>query len=1062
MKTLKRFTFFSLFIFISCLIIAQNKDARTYSGRVTDEKGEVLVGANIVESSNEANGTTTDEKGNYSITLPNRSDSLTVSYIGFTTQHIRVGSNRIIDIILSETKSELQELVVVGYGQMKKISLVSAQSQVNVEAMKTPSPNLTTTIAGQTPGVVVVQRTGEPGHDGADIWIRGISTFSGNSSPLVLVDGVERSWSNIDPNDIESFNVLKDASATAVYGVRGANGVILITTKQGTAGKPQFTVDYYAGATQLMGQVKLADAFQYMDAVNEAYNNVGLPPSYTQSYINAVKMANGYMPNTNPLIYNKYLYPDVDWMKELFNNYGSNNRLNFSVRGGVPNASYYVSASYYGETGLTKTDDLQKYNASMSFHRYNFLSNVTLKPFSKTKIEVGIQGYVTTGNYPGNSSGTINDAYNQAMWINPVAFPVVNQDGTVSGVKTGGGDFVNPYAMIARSGYATEKSNQINSNIKITQNLDFFDFLKGLSFYAMYAYDGYNFERWNFTKNEPAYGPVAPIDGNTGLYINPTDIYGNIAYTQTRSGSNSLTFNYDWNNGDNRSGNRNEYFETALNYSRTFNNLHSVSGLLLFNAISNNTTVYPTSIYDALPKRNAGLAGRVTYSYADRYLVEGNFGYNGSDNFLPSHRYGFFPSIGLGWVISNESFWNQLKETIPYFKIRYSNGYIGNDVVPNRRFAYSTLVGGSNAYWFGPANTQVNGYAVTDYGSDVTWETSHKQDVGLDFKVFDLSITADYFYEFRNGIFLQRRSIPTFAGLVNMPWGNIGETSNKGIEASLVYTKNITKDLSLEVRGNITHNKAVILNDDQPPQPYSWLEDKGHGMLAFRGYVAAGLFTSEEDIKNNNVCQFGEQYPGQITKPGDIKYVDLNDDGKIDQYDMKVINENGDVPNVYYGFGATVKWRNFSIGGLFNGTQGAKRYVNGKTVWPFYSDGIGNMFSNINDRWQDSDPTNQNVFYPRLSPAISSGIAENQNNYQPSTWWLKNVDYLQFKQLSVTYDVPKSICEKLLLAKLQIYIMGNNLWMWSPFTLWDAELNTGNGTLYPDIRTVSLGVTFNF
>jgi len=1061
MKTQKRFIVFILFIFISCLIIAQNKEARTYSGRVTDEKGEILVGANVTESSNPTNGTTTDDHGNYSITLSERSDSLTVSYIGFVTRHLRVGSNRIVDIILSETKSELQELVVVGYGQQKKISVVSAQSSVNVGTLKTPAPNLTTSIAGQAPGVVVVQRTGEPGHDGADIWIRGISTFSGNSGPLILVDGVERSWNNIDPNDIETFTILKDASATAVYGVRGANGVVLITTKQGVAGKPQFTVDYYAGATQLMGQVKLADAFQYMGAVNEAYNNIGQSPFYSQNYINAVKMSNGFMTNSDPTIYNKYLYPDVDWIKELFNKYGSNNRLNFSVRGGVPNASYYVSASYYGETGLTKTDDLQQYNARMSFHRYNFVSNVTLKPFSKTKIEVGLSGYVTDGNYPGSSSGTINDAYNQAMWINPVAFPVLNQDGTVSGVKTGGGDFVNPYAMIARGGYATQKSNQITSNIKITQNLDFFDFLKGLSFYAMYAYDGYNYEQWSFTKNEPAYGPSAGVD-NDGLYINPLDENGNITYTQTRSGSNNLSFNSDWGNGDNRSGNRNEYFETAFNYSRIFNKVHSVTGLLLFNAISNNTTIFPGSIYDALPKRNSGLAGRVTYSYADKYLVEGNFGYNGSDNFLPSHRYGFFPSIGLGWVISSESFWDRLKEVVPFFKIRYSNGYIGNDVVPNRRFAYATLVGGSGAYWFGPGNNQVNGYAVTDYGSDVTWETSHKQDAGVDLKVFDLSITADYFYEYRKGIFLQRQSIPLFAGLVNMPWGNIGEASNKGLELSLVYSKKFSKDVSLEVRGNLTHNHAVILNDDQPPQAYPWLENKGHGMLAFRGYVAEGLFTSDADINTNNICQFGEQYPGQITKPGDIKYKDLNGDGKIDQNDMQVINENGDVPNVYYGFGATVKWRNFSIGGLFNGTQGAKRYVNGKTVWPFYSDGICNMFSNIDNRWQATDPSNQNVFYPRLSPAVGDGIAENQNNFQPSTWWLKDVDYLQFKQLSITYDVPKRICEKLLLEKLQVYVMGNNLWMWSPFTLWDAELNTGNGTVYPDIKTISLGITFNF
>lgn len=669
------------------------------TGRVSDEKGELLIGVSVQEKGT-TNGTITDTNGQYNLKLTSYNPILIVSYIGYKSQEVKVGKQKVLDVILAEDVSSLDEVVVVAYGHQRKVSVVGAQSSMKIEDIKMPTANLSSAIAGRLPGVVAVQRSGEPGHDDSDLWIRGISTLAGqNSKPLVLVDGVERSFNNIDPEDIESFTVLKDASATAVYGVRGANGVILIKTKPGKVGKPQFSVDYYEGFVTLTKKPEMADAFTYMDAANEAYMDTRGSMLYSPQYIEATKKAHGLLPNDNPLMFNPYLYPNVDWMNELFNDWGHNRRVNVSVRGGVPNATYYVSLSYYNEKGLTRTAEMENYDANIRYDRYNYTANLNLKPTETTTIDLGFNGFLSMGNYPQQST---SDLFASAMEINPVYLPLMMPDGSVPGISTNG-DLRNPYADLTRRGYKNEARNQLNSNIRLTQDLGFWKWSKGLTASAMLAFDVHNSRDLKYNKREDTYNFAGTKDEN-GLWNDDVfDADGNYRYALTYTGHKDLAFDQG------ASDSRSTYFEASLNYDRSFG-LHRIGGLLLYNQ-----KIYRSSsdnLIGSLPYKQQGLAARATYSWNDRYFFEANLGYNGSENFSPEKRFGFFPAFGLGWAISNEAWWESLQETVSYFKVRYTDGLVGTDAVTGRRFMYLDQMASVDGYRFGDQNNGVGGWGV--------------------------------------------------------------------------------------------------------------------------------------------------------------------------------------------------------------------------------------------------------------------------------------------------------------------------------------------------------------
>ena len=1024
----------------------QQQNKRKISGRVTDIKGEPLIGVNVTVDG-DANGSITNMDGLYEIFVTKKSVVLKFTYIGFKTSEIRTNaSTNIYDVTLEEQVNELEETVIVGYGTQRKISNIGAQSSMKMEDIKTPSASLTTTLAGRLAGVVAVQRTGEPGKDAADIWIRGISTPN-TSSPLVLVDGVERSFNDIDPEDIESLTTLKDASATAVYGVRGANGVILIKTKPGKVGKPTVSADYYESFTRFTKMVDLADGITYMNAANEAMRNDGIATKYTEDQIRNT------IAGKDP-----YLYPNVDWLKEIFNDWGHNRRVNVNVRGGSEKVAYYASVSYFNETGMTVTDkNINTYDSKMKYSRYNFTTNLNIDVTPTTKVEIGAQGYLGEGNYPAISSA---DLYNAAMSISPVEYPkmfFVNGEAFVPGTSTNN-NFNNPYSQATRRGYDNLTKNQIYSNLRVTQDLDMLT--KGLKLTAMYAFDVYNEIHVHQDRAESTYNFL-----DTSV---PYDMNGQPILQRIYEGSNVLSYKQE------TSGNKKTYLEASLNYDRTFNDDHRVSALFLFNQQSK--LLYPKgTLEDAIPYRMMGIAGRATYSWKDRYFAEFNIGYNGAENFSPKHRFGTFPAFGVGWVVSNEKFWQPLSKAVSFLKIRYTDGKVGNSEVSDRRFMYLDQMkeNGDYGYKFGPNGTKWSGYETVNMAVDLIWEESRKQDLGIDLKLFndDLSIVFDLFKERRENILLKREhSMPSFLGYnTSAPYGNIGIIENKGFDGTIEYNKRINKDWVIALRGNVTFNKDKWIQGELPEQKYEWMNQYGRNINGAKGYVAEGLFTQAEiddmarweSLSDANKAITPKPFASQFgtVKAGDIKYKDLNNDGQIDAYDQTYISR-GDVPTTVYGFGFTVGWKDLSVGMMFQGVAGAERVLNGSSINPFNGGGgSGNLYSNIDDRWTEENP-DQNAFYPRLS--YGSETTSSINNFQKSTWWVRNMNFLRLKTLQLSYNLPKPWVNKVHLKNAAVYVMGTNLFTLSRFKLWDPELNTDNGASYPNTTSYSVGINFTF
>ncbi len=1033
------------------------------TGRVQDVEGEPLIGVSVVQKDNPKNAVVTDVNGTYNISI-DRGAILTASYIGFETEEKKVNGTTI-DFILKETTSALEELVVTGYTTQKKISVLGAQSTLKMEHVKAPVANMTNVLAGRVAGVVAVQRTGLPGQDDADIWIRGLSTLTNrNEGPLVLVDGIERSFSQLDPEDIESITVLKDAASTAVYGVRGGNGVIIITTKPGVVGTPKFSFDIYQGVTQLTKIPSLVDGVEYMEAVNEAYMNSKGSVYYKPNYITNTKIANGYPLTPAEQEYaasvagdrtiNKYLYPSVDWMNEMYHKYGYNGRYNVNIRGGAPNATYYVSLSYYNEKGMTKTDPAQDYSSEITYDRYNFLTNINLKATKTTKVDIGVSGWITGGNYPAQSIGTI---FGKAMQTNPVIYPVQYPNGENPGLSPDNRELDSPWVTLTRRGYQTQNNTQVNTNLKLTQDLGFWNWSKGLEARALISFDVKANQQIDYNVDDSTWFTTATQDPITGVWVDDEYLYdadGNLLLNEKYKGNKSMSV------ASNKWVYRTFYFEAALTYNRQFAQKHNVSAMALF-TMRNYLDANNSSLFDTLPHKQQSLALRATYDFNSRYFVEFNGGYTGSENFLKGHRFGFFPAVAAGWVPSNEPWWGSLSNVISFFKVRYSYGIVGNDS-SNGRFTYFAKLdsngGGFDNYW--TRNGASGSWHYSSYGYEPMWSRVHKQDLGIELNLFntDLSIVVDLFKEKRDHIFVERTDLPFLAGLEANPYANVGVVENKGFEVSAEYTHRFGDDWLISLRGNMTYNKDEVIENAQAAPAYPWLDRRGHNVLASWGYIAEGLYSSEEQIKDRNITQFGETYPGQLVKPGDIMYKDLNGDGHIDDYDQTCISR-GDLPSLYYGFGGDFRFKNVGLGVLFQGTAQADRLLTGNGIKPFQSSsGGGTLYSNISDRWDPENPENSNVFYPRL--AWGATDPSNENNYKTSTWWKKDMSFLRLKQITVSFYFPKA-WQKSIFKGGRFYFMGENVLTWSKFKLWDPELNTSNGISYPNVRTFSIGVNFN-
>ncbi len=1018
-----------ILFWMSCCIVfnALAQEQLNISGTVTDAAGEALIGVSVTVKDAKGLGTITNIDGKYNIKIQ-QYQTLVFSYIGYKPVSVLVkGDKKVIDVQMSEEKTNaIDEVVVTGLGTQKKLTVTGAITNVDVSQMKQfPSSNFTNALAGNVPGIIAMQSSGQPGKSTSRFWVRGISTFGASASAMILVDGFERN--NIDDlniEDIESFSVLKDASATAIYGSKGANGVILITTKHGKAGKININVKGEASYNTRTITPKFIDAPTYANLLNEARVTRNLAPQYQPEELALIR--SGLDPD---------FYPNVDWSKLLLKNGAMSYRADLSMSGGGNTARYFVSLSYVEDQGMYNTDETlrKKYDTNANYKRWNYRMNVDIDVTPTTIIKLGVSGNLNKRNSPG-----LGDQYlwSELFGFNALSSPVLYSNGYVPAYGNNIHQ-MNPWVSSTRTGYNEEWDNNIQTNITVEQKLDFIT--KGLSFTGRFGYDTYN--------SNHIYYRLWPA-----MYrANSRDSQGNIIWDKLfEETSMSQTSGGD--------GSRHEFLEALLRWDRTFDKLHNFSAVSRFTQDERiQTRNIGTDIKNSVSKRNQGLAGQLTYNYALRYFIDFNFGYNGSENFADHHRYGFFPAFSLAWNVAEEPL---VKKALPWlnmFKLRYSWGKVGNDNMGRFPYLYTLDYTPNIGYNWGSnlSSGTIPGIHYTQMASpNVTWEVARKTDFGFDFVAFDnkFSLTMDYFHEKRTGIFIQRMFLPDITGLESYPWANVGAVKSQGFDGNFQYKDHIG-EINWTVRGNITYSKNTILERDEENNVYAYQYGKGYRVNQQRGLIALGLFRDYDDIRNSPKQSWG------TVQPGDIKYKDVNGDGIVDDGDRVAIGAT-DTPSLIYGLGASVSWRGFDLNLHF---QGAGKYtflINSGAVNAFRDGRWGNILQGITDnRWISSDISgtketeNPNAPYPRLS------YGYNLNNQQSSSFWLRNGRFLRLKNLDIGYTLPKPMVNTIHLESVRIYISGQNLITWSPFKLWDPELDSRQrGQIYPITRSFTAGI----
>jgi len=1018
-----------ILFWMSCCIVfnALAQEQLNISGTVTDAAGEALIGVSVTVKDAKGLGTITNIDGKYNIKIQ-QYHTLVFSYIGYKPVSVLVkGDKKVIDVQMSEEKTNaIDEVVVTGLGTQKKLTVTGAITNVDVSQMKQfPSSNFTNALAGNVPGIIAMQSSGQPGKSTSRFWVRGISTFGASASAMILVDGFERN--NIDDlniEDIESFSVLKDASATAIYGSKGANGVILITTKHGKAGKININVKGEASYNTRTITPKFIDAPTYANLLNEARVTRNLAPQYQPEELALIR--SGLDPD---------FYPNVDWSKLLLKNGAMSYRADLSMSGGGNTARYFVSLSYVEDQGMYNTDETlrKKYDTNANYKRWNYRMNVDIDVTPTTIIKLGVSGNLNKRNSPG-----LGDQYlwSELFGFNALSSPVLYSNGYVPAYGNNIHQ-MNPWVSSTRTGYNEEWDNNIQTNVTVDQKLDFIT--KGLSFTGRFGYDTYN--------SNHIYYRLWPA-----MYrANSRDSQGNIIWDKLfEETSMSQTSGGD--------GSRHEFLEALLRWDRTFDKLHNFSAVSRFTQDERiQTRNIGTDIKNSVSKRNQGLAGQLTYNYALRYFIDFNFGYNGSENFADHHRYGFFPAFSLAWNVAEEPL---VKKALPWlnmFKLRYSWGKVGNDNMGRFPYLYTLDYTPNIGYNWGSnlSSGTIPGIHYTQMASpNVTWEVARKTDFGFDFVAFDnkFSLTMDYFHEKRTGIFIQRMFLPDITGLESYPWANVGAVKSKGFDGNFQYKDHIG-EINWTVRGNITYSKNTILERDEENNVYAYQYGKGYRVNQQRGLIALGLFRDYDDIRNSPKQSWG------TVQPGDIKYKDVNGDGIVDDGDRVAIGAT-DTPSLIYGLGASVSWRGFDLNLHF---QGAGKYtflINSGAVNAFRDGRWGNILQGITDnRWISSDISgtketeNPNAPYPRLS------YGYNLNNQQSSSFWLRNGRFLRLKNLDIGYTLPKPMVNTIHLESVRIYISGQNLITWSPFKLWDPELDSRQrGQIYPITRSFTAGI----
>ena len=1034
------------FLFICMLLLglstsALAQESIVVTGVVTDTNKEPMIGVNVSISNIPGLGAITDLNGKYSIKMPPY-HKLVFTYIGFEKVEVLVKEQRTVNVTMKEASArEIDEVVITGTGAQKKLTVTGAITNVDVDVLKAnPSGSMANALAGNVPGILAMQTSGKPGSV-SEFWIRGISTFGASNSALVLVDGFERSLDEINVEDVESFSVLKDASATAIYGSKGANGVVLITTKHGKAGKINISAKAETFYNMLTQVPDFVDGYTYASMANEAKITRNLEPLYKADELEIFRL--GLDPD---------LYPNVNWIDELLRKGSWSTRATLSMNGGGNTARYYVSGSYLDQQGMYKVDKaLKDYNTNANFRRWNYRMNVDIDITKSTLLKVGVSGSLQKANDSGVGSDAI---WTALMGYNAIMVPKLYSNGYVPAYGNDNGDRFNPWVQATMTGYRENWKNNIQTNVTLEQKLDFIT--KGLRFVGRFGYDTEN-NNWINRRKWPEQWKAKRFRATDG-----TLDYDRVAEERKmfqESGSDGL---------------RNEFFEAELHYSRGFKH-HHLGGTLKYNQSSKIKTVgLGDDLKQGIARRNQGLAGRFTYNWNYRYFIDFNFGYTGSENFAAGHRFGFFPAISGAWNIAEESLIKKHLKWMNMFKIRYSYGKVGNDNLGNTRFPYLYDIE-TMTKKDGDKTVDTGGYNFGDYTFDryyggmrysslsspnVTWEIATKHDLGIDFSFFNdkLSGSVDYFNEKREGIYMLREYLPGIVGLESNPSANVGKVTSEGFDGHFTFRQKLGA-VGLTIRSNITYSKNEIVDRDEENNYYWYKMQKGHRVNQARGLISLGLFKDYDDIRNSPV----QDFDGYKIMPGDIKYKDVNGDGKIDGNDQVAIGATTK-PNLIYGFGIAANWKGLDVNLHFQGAGKSTYFIDGSTVHMFkLGDGWGNVLSEManSNRWISADISgdpateNPNAEYPRLS------YGPNSNNYQQSTYWLRNGSYLRLKTVEVGYTLPTQLVNKVHFNTVRIFFVGTNLLTWSAFKLWDPEMGSTDGKRYPLSKNLSLGISVN-
>ncbi len=1020
------------------------------TGTVSDNSGSLMPGVNIVIRGTSL-GTTTDINGEFSLTAPSDTTVLLFRFIGYQTQEVVVGNRKIIAVTLNEAATDIGEVVVVAFGKQKKESVIGSITTINPSELKVPSSNLTTAFAGRMSGLISYQRSGEPGADNAQFFIRGVTTFGYKKDPLILIDSNEsttQELSRLQADDIASFSIMKDATAAALYGSRGANGVILVSTKSGVAGKVKVNVRYEEAISMPTKMVELADPITYMQMHNEAVrtrNPLGAVP-YSQSKIDNT-IAGG----------NPYVYPANDWYGTLFKDKTHNHRLNFNAGGGGQIARYYLAGSYSNDNGVLNVDKKNNFNNNIKLNRYMLRANINIDITKTTEAVVRMSG--SFDDYSGPLDGG-SDLFMRVMKTNPALFPAYYLPDEANkytqhilfGNSGTNALFNNPYADMTK-GYKEYKTSQMSVQFELKQKLDIL--LEGLSVRALF-----NTNRYAYNEARRSY---RPFFYQVSSYDKANDQY-TLTGLNTSIGSEYLSYT-----PGGRVVNAATYFETGANWAKTFVEKHEVSAMVVFTMRDELRSYDDTDLQKSLPYRDMKLAGRVTYAYDSRYLFEANFGYNGSERFSTKERWGFFPSAGIGWVLSNEAWWGEdLKKTVSSLKLKATYGSVGNAEIGdvNDRFFYLSNVNledsnkgssfGTYGNWGGGTYYRP-GVSISRYANDdITWETAKKLNLTAEVGLFNaIEVQVEVYKEKRSNILMDRASIPTTMGLQAPTRANVGEASSKGIDISFNMNHSFNKDAWITGLANFTYATSEFRVYEEPDYSSTpWKSHVGYSLNQNWGYIAERLFVDNEEVRNSP-RQFGDYMAG------DIKYKDLDGDGKITQLDQAAVGFPTS-PEIVYGFGLSGGWKWFDLSFFFQGLARESFWITTHDdlasgvvdTSPFLAGQNALLKAYADSHWSEN---NRDLYalWPRFSPTWS------ENNTQTSTWLMRNGSFLRLKSVEVGYSLPEKLISRARITNLRIYFTGNNLLCFSKFKMWDPEMG-GNGLGYPVQKVYNFGIQLSF